>query len=199
MVNASNHSIVDSAELTIISGGSNEVSILGNPRETILKSRLILEQEFGRPVMISHCYRTPAFPKGSGPEFINACFATDSLLPADEVLEQLHAIEARAGRVRTKRWGARTLDLDLICSGGQIHPSSQVWKAWADLPLEAQKSRAPQQLILPHPRLQDRAFVLVPMSDLAPNWEHPVLGKTVQEMLDVLPLEDRASVVRIDG
>ena len=62
------------------------------------------------------------------------------------------------------------------------------------MPLEQQIDRTPDQLILPHPRVSDRAFVLVPLADIAPDWVHPVTGQTVLQMLEMLPAEDRAAV-----
>ena len=67
--------------------------------------------------------------------------------------------------------------------------------AWMTLSAENQKQKWPDQLILPHPRLQDRAFVLVPLADVAPDWVHPVLGRTVLEMRDALPAEDLDQIV----
>lgn len=101
------------------------------------------------------------------------------------------------GRERGTRWGQRTLDLDLLAMGDLVLPDAQVYAHWRDLPLEDQARRAPEQLILPHPRLQDRAFVLVPLSDVAPDWRHPVLGRTVLEMRDALSPEALAEVRRI--
>ena len=57
-----------------------------------------------------------------------------------------------------------------------------------------QQKKAPDQLILPHPRMQDRAFVLVPMMDICPDWRHPILGTTVREMVAALPEADREAV-----
>jgi 2-amino-4-hydroxy-6-hydroxymethyldihydropteridine diphosphokinase len=63
------------------------------------------------------------------------------------------------------------------------------------LPPEDQARLAPDRLILPHPRLQDRAFVLVPLADVAPDWRHPLSGLSVDQMLQALPAEDVAAVV----
>lgn len=63
-----------------------------------------------------------------------------------------------------------------------------------DLPLDLQKTEAPDQLLLPHPRMHERAFVLVPLCDVAPDWRHPVLGLTIAEMAERLSDEQRAEV-----
>ena len=69
---------------------------------------------------------------------------------------------------------------------------------WRRLPLSRQVCTTPTELILPHPRLQDRAFVLVPMAEVAPGWRHPVLGRTIAEMRDALPASERAAIERLD-
>lgn len=184
--------------MQLIAVGSNEDSIWGDPRETVLKSRLHLEARLGVCVEKSKLYQTPAFPAESGPDYVNAAYACDSQISAQEMLECLHQIEAKAGRVRTTRWGARTLDLDLLACGSEVLPNRTTWTGWADLPLEQQTTQSPTELILPHPRLQDRAFVLKPLADIAPDWVHPILGLRVTEMLERCPAEDIASVRPID-
>ncbi len=142
----------------------------------------------------SKYFDTPAFPVGSGPNFVNAAIAFETILSAAEVLSHLHAIEAEMGRSRAVRWGARTLDLDLIALGSQVLPDIETYLYWHGLPLETQKNKAPQELILPHPRLEERAFVLVPLMDVAPEWRHPVTKETVRQMHDALSEAERSEV-----
>ena len=147
----------------------------------------------------SRLFLTPAFPAGSGPDFVNMVAVCCSDESPDAVLSVCHQVEAAFGRVRDLRWGARTLDIDLIAAGENILPDVERFRYWHDLPLARQTKEAPDQLILPHPRLQDRAFVLVPMAEVAPDWRHPVLHKTVLEMRDALPAADLASVRPLSG
>lgn len=143
---------------------------------------------------VSQFYETPCFPAGAGPDFVNACVALDADWSAPEALEILHAIEAEFGRERKARWGARTLDLDLIAVGDAVLPNLETFERWLEMPLEEQSKSAPDRLILPHPRLQDRAFVLVPLADVAADWRHPVLNLSVSEMLARVSQSDIADV-----
>jgi 2-amino-4-hydroxy-6-hydroxymethyldihydropteridine diphosphokinase len=91
----------------------------------------------------------------------------------------------------------RTLDLDLLALGDSVLPDAAVQDRWRNLPAADQARIAPDQLILPHPRMQDRAFVLIPLADVAPDWCHPLLGLTVAQMVSCLPAEDRAAIAPI--
>lgn len=148
-------------------------------------------------IRCSALYRTPAFPAGAEPDFVNAALTFDSPLDPDQVLQLFHRIEAAHARTRRHRWAGRTLDIDLIAAGDAVLPDRATWRRWHDLPPAAQRSETPAELILPHPRLQDRGFVLVPLMDVAPEWRHPVLGRTIAQMCAEIPAEDRDSVVKL--
>ena len=148
---------------------------------------------------LSSLYRTPCFPAGAGPDYVNAAALVTLRhpMPPDQALQALHSVEARFGRERSARWASRTLDIDLLAMGQAVLPDAATQGKWRDLSPEDQRQMMPDRLILPHPRLQDRAFVLVPLADVAADWVHPVLGQSVARMLAALPLADRAEVVRL--
>ena len=142
----------------------------------------------------SRNFATPAFPAGAGPDFVNGAFLVETPYDAAGTLAALHSIEALFGREREVRWGARTLDLDLIAYGQSVVPDAQTQAIWRDLPPDQHMKAAPDQLILPHPRLAERAFVLVPMMDIVPDWRHPLTGLSVRDMHNALPQVARAEV-----
>lgn len=106
----------------------------------------------------SGLYRSAPMGPADQPDYINAVAAIVTRLPPESLLEQLQAIEFEQGRIRdAEQWGPRTLDLDLL--------------AYGDLRLEQ------EHLVLPHPRIAERIFVLLPWSDIAPHFEIPGLGR----------------------
>lgn len=114
---------------------------------------------------VSHWYET--LPIGPvQPNYLNGCaILTTTLLPL-ELLDTLLTIENHFGRVRQEHWGARTLDLDLLL--------------YEELVLETPR------LQLPHPRMRERAFVLVPLADIAPHWIDPITGSAIAQLKDTI-------------
>ncbi len=167
-----------------------------DPAETLRAGIAALAEEGLMVLALSRFYATPCFPAGAGPDYVNAAAVLDAS-PSDDlasILARLHAVEARFGRERVQRWGMRTLDIDLLAMGDSVLPDAQTQDRWRSLDPTAQVGSTPDRLILPHPRLQDRAFVLVPLADVAPDWVHPRTGQSVRQMLDALPQADRDAV-----
>ncbi|MBT6271423.1 MAG: 2-amino-4-hydroxy-6-hydroxymethyldihydropteridine diphosphokinase, partial [Rhodobacteraceae bacterium] len=95
------------------------------------------------------------------------------------------------------RWAPRPIDIDLLAFEDQIYPSKYEFLKWSNLTITEQIKRVPSKLILPHPRIQDRVFVLVPFLDVSKNWEHPVFKKTLTQMLGALKPMDKEIIYQI--
>ena len=175
----------------IVSLGANLPSAAGDPARSLREALNILHAEPNISIAaISRIWRTPAVPAGSGPDYANAVAAIRTGLDAASLLDRLHGIEARFGRDRsTGRWLARVLDLDLIALDGLILPDPETVRHWMGLGAADQQTLAPDRLILPHPRMQDRGFVLAPLAEIAPGWRHPLTGLSVSRMLAALGSE----------
>lgn len=179
----------------LVSLGSNATSSLRESAKIIHDAVEQLAALGLRITRKSRYYSTPCFPAGAGPDFVNAVVGIDSDLPPADILAVLHEVEEAFGRERPSRWAPRTLDLDLLACGDQILPDIFILKRWMTLPLAEQMKQAPDELILPHPRLHERAFVLIPLADVAPQWRHPITQMTVKQMVDELPDADKKGVL----
>ena len=178
----------------LVALGGNVATDGGDPAQTIAAAIQAISLAGLVVARQSRRYRTPSFPDPADPEYVNACIEIQADIRPEDMLDLLHRIEADFGRRRVRRWGRRTLDLDLLASGDLVLPDRPGVEAWMHLAPDQQVLRAPDRLILPHPRMHERAFVLVPLADIAADWRHPVLGATVAEMLARLPQADRDAV-----
>lgn len=163
-----------------------------------LEPRDLLERSLERIAALGHAvlarsrwYRSPAWPAGAGPDFVNAvaAVAMAGATPA-VLLERLRSVEADLGRERRARWAPRTCDLDLLAVGGVVLPDRATALGWLAGPGEA----PPCELVLPHPRLHERAFVLAPLVEIAPDWCHPLIGRSTRALLAALPEAERQAV-----
>lgn len=135
----------------------------GAPRETLTAALAALAAEDVAVIARSAWYRSAPVPLSDQPWYVNAVASVATGRSADGLLEAMQTIERRFGRARGAPNAARVLDLDLLDYGGER----------IDEP----------DLVLPHPRLHLRRFVLEPLADIAPGWRHPVLGATARELL----------------
>ncbi|MGD9863034.1 MAG: 2-amino-4-hydroxy-6-hydroxymethyldihydropteridine diphosphokinase [Pseudodonghicola sp.] len=186
--------MTESRSEALIALGANLPSGAGVPAETLVAAIVAMPAEGLEIRAVSRFFATPCFPAGAGPDYVNAAVTIRTALRADQILAALHRIEQRFGRQRQERWGMRTLDLDLLAVGGLVAPDCDIQSRWRNLAPERQRSLAPEQLILPHPRLQDRGFVLMPLADIAPHWVHPLLGRPVSALLAALPAAELAEI-----
>ena len=136
-------------------------------QQLVISSFYILNR-FLESYQVSPLYENPAWPNPTDPTFINAVGAFQSDLPPATILATLHSIEAAFGRKRNLKNAPRTLDLDLLAYDDLISPGG------------------PMEPVLPHPRIEDREFVLAPLCDIAPDWRSPATGKTAKSMLAAL-------------
>ena len=187
----------------LIALGSNLAGSLGDPPAAIRRAVGEIARTLGADrtsqadVRLSSLWRSAAWPAGAGPDYVNAAIAVPGVAWAPKaVLAALHRIEARAGRMRGTRWAARTLDLDLLALGEAVAPDAETQARWRRA-AEPERLPAPEELILPHPRMGERAFVLAPLAEVAPLWRHPLTGRGAAEMLAALPEGERGGVARL--
>lgn len=144
--------------LAAIALGSN----LGNSREILEAALQSLGHRQGIQVLTcSHWYQTAAVGPPQ-PDYLNGCALLSVVLSPQELLAALLQTEGQFGRVRRERWGPRTLDLDLLLYGDSVLNSPE--------------------LQIPHPRMRERAFVLIPLAQICPDWVEPVSGRTIAQL-----------------
>lgn len=139
--------------------GSN----LGNSRKIIDEAIVMIDKRAGKLSAQSSYYRTAAWGKTDQPDFLNVAIAINTQLMPAELLKELLAIERELGRTRDEKWSARLIDIDIIFYDNQT----------IDTPV----------LKIPHPQMQHRKFVLVPLAEIAQSYVHPKLKKNIADLL----------------
>ena len=147
----------------------------GAPRRTLEAALEAVSDAGLRVVRRSRWYESTAVPASDQPNFVNGVAEVETDFGPAEVLTRLHEVEARFGRVRRVRWEARIVDIDLL--------------AYHDL-VVGDAGHQLEGMVLPHPRMHERLFVLKPLAEMAPDWRHPVLRKTAAELMVGLPEGD---------
>ena len=157
--------------LILVALGANLPGAAGSAAATVRAAVRRLDAGPTRVAAASRIWESPPWPPSDQPWYANAVVRLETALDAVALLAHLHATEQEFGRVRALRNAARTLDLDLLDYEGMLRAPPQA---------------APE---LPHPRMEARAFVLLPLAEIAPDWRHPASGARVQDLIAGLPLD----------
>lgn len=136
---------------------------LGNRTAHLREAVQQINRQAGKVEMTSALYETAPWGQVQQPDYLNQALLVSTDMDPLTLLHTILEIERHIGRIRQEKWGARVIDIDIIFYNDAI----------ISLP----------ELKIPHPQLQNRQFVLVPLQEILPDWQHPVLHKTVRELL----------------
>ncbi|MEM8527747.1 MAG: 2-amino-4-hydroxy-6-hydroxymethyldihydropteridine diphosphokinase [Bacteroidota bacterium] len=143
---------------TYLSIGGN----LGDRKRNLEIAKAAIEQEIGLIIRASSIYETAAWGVTEQPDFLNQVLKAESDLSPFDILDKIQQIEQKMGRVKLQHWGTRTMDIDILFYGDKIVQT--------------------ERLTIPHISIPERNFVLVPLREIAPNFVHPLLKKTIESL-----------------
>lgn len=154
--------------MILIAIGANLPSRFGPPAAACAEALRRLEARGVRVVRCSDWWESAPVPISDQPWYVNGVAAVETDLEPEALLAVLHAVEAEMGRVRSVRNAPRVIDLDLLAHGDRVIDGA---------------------LVVPHPRLAERAFVVLPLAQVAPTWHHPLTGASVEALKAALPAD----------
>jgi 2-amino-4-hydroxy-6-hydroxymethyldihydropteridine diphosphokinase len=143
----------------LLTGGN-----LGDRVKNMEQCRFLVERACGKIIRKSSVYETAAWGKNDQPDYLNQVLLIDTTLLPGELLRVLLGVEKEMGRYRGEKYGPRIIDIDILLYNDEVISEPM--------------------LTIPHPRMQDRRFVLEPMNEIAPDKVHPVLHKTMRKLLE---------------
>ena len=146
----------------LLTGGN-----LGDRKKNLLTAISLINEQCGHLTKVSSIYETEAWGKTDQPSFLNQALEISTSLNARQLMRKILKIEKEMGRIRKEKFGPRIIDIDILLYENEIH----------DL----------RFLKIPHPEMQNRRFVLVPLAEIDPTLQHPVLKKTIAELLEECP------------
>jgi len=164
--------------------GANQAGAWGPPEQTLARARHELAGAGVRTLAASRLYRTLPLGPGRQSPYLNAVLLCVARLGPGALLRLMKRLERRAGRRLRPRWAPRCLDIDILDFGGRR-------LGWSGGRLER---LVPGRLILPHPQIDRRAFVLIPLLEVDPHWQHPTLAVSGRALLASLPPANRRGV-----
>lgn len=156
--------------MILIALGANLPSSFGEPEQTLKRAVADIQARGVRVIKQSSIWKTAPVPVSDQPWYRNAVIRVETNLHAMELLQLLHSIEESFGRIRTVKNAPRVLDLDLIAYNSEIIDEDGVY--------------------IPHPRMHNRSFVLRPLQEVAPSWKHPILKRSIDDLIQALPTEE---------
>ena len=137
---------------------------MGDPSEHLSSAKKYIEKEIGAITKFSGIYKTAAWGNKNQPDFLNQIIIAHTHYTAHQTITKILAIEKEMGRMRSKKNAPRIIDIDILFFNNEIIESTD--------------------LIVPHAEIQNRRFVLVPLNELCPDMMHPVLRKSMSELLE---------------
>ncbi len=141
--------------------GSN----MGDSEHTLTVAKNMIEKNIGKLTKSSSIYRTAAWGNEDQPDFLNQIIIISSSLSSLNILKEMFVIEKEMGRVRTTKNAARVIDIDMLFFNDEIIQT--------------------ETLTVPHPQIQNRRFVLVPLAEISPDFQHPLLKKSSLELVSI--------------